>query len=110
MSRTIESINDEISLVTEETGEQWKTMYERSIPDPGYCLFQGIPYPILTPQQITDTVLPHFDIERYTEQPKDNEQLFSFLCHSLNLNGRSILERVARIRIREQLKTITGDK
>lgn len=104
MSRTIEPINDEISIVIEDTGEQWVTQYERGIPDEGHCLFQNVVYPVLTQHQIDTVHLPNFDVERYTEQPKPNEQLFGYLSHALNGYGRSILERVARIRIAENLK------
>ena len=105
MSRTIEPIDNEISLVTEETGEQWKSQYERGLPEPGHCLFQNVVYPILTQDKI-DTVylLPHFDVDRYTEQPEDHEQLFGYLKNVETGYGLSILERVARIRIAENLK------
>ena len=109
MTRTIEKINTEISRVTEVTGETWLTQMERAIPDEGFCLFQGVAYPILTQHQIENTVLPHFDLDRYPDLPRDSDQLFGFLYYMHNLYSRSILERVARVRIAKNLE-LKSDK
>ena len=110
MTRQMEKLKCDRYRVTEETGEVWYTEIERGVPDEGYRLHHYVAMPILTPQQIADTVLPHFDLESYTAYPQESDTLFSFLCLSHNLYARSILERVARIRITEYLKTISTNE
>ena len=104
MKRTIEDLKDGRYKITEETGEVHYTEIERPFPEEGYRLFQYVAYEILTQEQIDSTQLPYFDLENYTEYPRESDTLFAFLYHSHNLYGRSLCERVARIKISQNLK------
>ena len=110
MTRLIEPLKDGRSKVTEDSGEIWYSLIERGFPDEGYRLFQGVTYPILTQDQIENTVLPYFDALSHSKYPHESDQLFRNLYYSHNLYTRSILERVARLRIAEHLKTISTNE
>lgn len=110
MKRKLEALPDGRFKITEITGETWFTQIERAIPDEGYRLFQNVAYEILTPEQIENTVLPWFEVDKYSEYPRESDTLFAFLHYSHNLYGRSLCERVARIRIQENLKTISTNE
>ena len=107
MTRHIEDLKDGRYKVTEISGETWYSEYDRPVPEEGYRLFRGVAYEILTQDQIKNTVLPYFDVLSHSGYPLENDQLFGNLYYSHNLFGRSILERVARLRIQENLKSIS---
>lgn len=110
MERFKEYLDDGIYRITEETGEVHYTALERPMED-GYRLFQYVAYPILTQDEIDTVQLPpSFDVDSYKVYPEESETLFPYLIQSHSLTGRSIIERIARIRIQENLDKIANEE
>ena len=103
MKRLIESVpNGLIQKITESTGEMHWTAIERPQIE-GYRLFQYVACPILTQDQIDNTVLPQiFNVGDYLEYPAESSSLFQrMLCGSYS--NWMVCERVARIQIAQNL-------
>ena len=103
MKRLLEFQSNGNFKITESTGELWYSQPDRPITD-GYALFQGVVWPILTQSQIDSADLPHyFTVDEYPEYPMENSTLFPYLVQSHSLTGRSICERIARVKIAHNL-------
>lgn len=103
MKRKVELQESGNFKITEETGEIHYTQPDRPIND-GFALFQGVVWPILTQSQVDTTDLPHyFNVDDYSEYPAENSTLFPYLVQSQSLQGRSICERIARVKIAHNL-------
>ena len=104
MNRLLEPLPDGKYKITEVSGEIHYSEIERPFPEEGFRLFQYVSYPILSQCQIDNTSLPYFNVDDFKAYPRESDTLFSFLYHSHNLYARSICERVARIKIAQNLK------
>ena len=105
MTRIVEPLPDGRNKIQELTGEIHYTDPYRPM-DEGYRLFQGVAVAILTQEQIDTTQLPYFNVDSYTEYPAENATLIHPRSCGSYL-GHMVAERVARLRIQDNLKLIS---